>query len=133
MLFWNCCEGSAKLDTEIEHIYPKSVHNNIVQEYDANRHDIKRKINKKAQTSRENLRTIFNDITRSDPAGILVSFRECGSSMFRARKLLQPNIPKSAQEFCVQLPTANFAANLKATIILGNRIAVILSPTNYTK
>ena len=118
---------------EIELIYPKSEHNHNVQEYDADRHEIKRKINKKAQTSRENLRTIFNVITRSDPAGILVSFRECESSMFRARKLLQPNIPKSAQEFCVQLPTANFAANLKATIILGNRIAVIFSPTNYTK
>ena len=61
-------------------------------------------------------------LRRSDPAGILVSFRECESSMFRASKLLQPNIPKSAQEFCVQLPTTNFAANLMGhfTLFLNN-------------
>ena len=47
LFFRNGCKGSAKLDTEIELIYPKLKHNHNVQEYDADRHDIKRKINKR--------------------------------------------------------------------------------------
>ena len=45
--------------------------------------------------------------------------------MFRARRASQPIIPISAIEFCDLLPTTNFALNLKATITLDEKRAVI--------
>ena len=51
--------------------------------------------------------------------------------MFQARKILQPMIPQSAAEFCEVLPTTTFAVNLKATINVDGRVAVIFFLTNY--
>ena len=45
--------------------------------------------------------------------------------MFRARKSLQPKIPQSASEFCKQLPARSLELDLKATVVLEDRIAVI--------
>ena len=106
-------------------IYPKSEHNHSLKNYDTEVYAIKTKCKKTAQSSQHNLRQIFNDITRSDPSASQVTFKECESSMFRARKLLQPKIPGSASEFCQVLPTTNFAVNLKATVIVDGRIGVI--------
>ena len=38
--------------------------------------------------------------------------------MFRARRGSQPTIPKTAIQFCDQLPTTNFAIHLKAIVVL---------------
>ena len=82
-----------------------------------------------AQTSQHNLRQIFNYVTRSNPSASQVTFKECESSMFRARKILQPMIPQSASEFSEVLPTTTFAVNHKATVIVDGRIAVIFFST----
>ena len=79
----------------------------------------------RAKNSRDNLRDLFSDFTRSDPSAHKVTFKECESLMFIARRTSQPIIPKSAMEFCEQLPSTNFALNFKAAIILDGRIAVI--------
>ena len=123
--FKNGCKGSAKLNIVVNLVYHKSEHNHNVEEYNAEVHEIKTKIKRKAMNSRDNLRQIFDEVTRSDPAGYLVTFRECESSMFRARKSLHPKIPQSASEFCKQLPATTFALHLKATVALEDRIAVI--------
>ena len=125
VLYKKGCKASAKLDKEVNLLYPKSVHDHELQEYHTDVNLIKTKCKRIAQTSQHNLREIFNDITRSDPSGTQVTFKECESSMFRARKLLQPKIPASASEFCQQLPETSFALHLKATITLENRIAII--------
>ena len=44
--------------------------------------------------------------------------------MFRARKILYPNIPASALEFSNLLPTTKCAVNFKATVQLEHQIAV---------
>ena len=114
---------SAKLDKEVNLLYPKSVHDHELHHTDI--HLIKTKCKRIAQTSQHNLREIFNDITRSDPSGTHVRFKERESSMFRARKILQAKIPASANDFFQLLPETTFALHLKATVTLGNRIAVI--------
>ena len=106
-------------------IYPKSEHNHGLQDYRAEVYAIKTKCKTTAQTSQHNLRQIFNDVSRSNPSASQVTFKECESSMFRARKILQPMIPQSASEFCEVLPTTTFAVNHKATVIVDGRIAVI--------
>ena len=79
-----------------------------LQEYHIDVNLIKSKCKRIAQTSQHNMREIFNDITRSDPSGTQVTFKECDSLRFRARKLLQPRIPASASEFRQQLPETSF-------------------------
>ena len=125
VLFRNGCKGSAKLNTQINLVYPKSLHNHEVDAYNSEVFALKSRCRTSAKNSRDNLRDLFNDTTRADPSAHKVTYKECESLMFRARRTSQPIIPKSAIEFCDLLPTTNFALNLKATITLGDRIAVI--------
>ena len=53
--------------------------------------------------------------------------------MYKTRYASQPKVPISVIEFCEMLPTTNFAVNLKATIKLDKRIAVIFFSEKYTK
>ena len=76
-------------------------------------------------TSQANLREIFNEMTMFDPSAHEVTFKECESMMFRARRISQPKIPLTAIQFCDQFPTTNFSIHLKASIILDERIAVL--------
>ena len=125
VLFRNGCKGSAKLNTQINLVYPKSLHNHEVDAYNSEVFALKSRCRTRAKSSRDNLRYLFNDTTRADPSAHKVTYKECESLMFRARRTSQPIIPKSAIEFCDLLPTTNFALNLKATITLSDRIAVI--------
>ncbi|KAI6654464.1 hypothetical protein LOD99_860 [Oopsacas minuta] len=118
VLFRKGCKGSAKLEKATNLIYPKSEHNHGLQDYRAEVYAIKTKCKTTSQTSQHNLRHIFNDVTRSNPSASQVTFKECESSMFRARKILQPMIPQSASEFSEVLPTTTFAVNHKATVIV---------------
>ena len=107
-LFRKDCKGSAKLEKATNLIYPKSEHNHGLKDYRAEVYAIKTKCKTTAQTSQHNLRQIFNDVSRSNPSASQVTFKECESSMFRARKMLQPMIPQSASEFSEVLPTTTF-------------------------
>ena len=98
VLFMKDCKGSAKLEKAKNLIYLKSEHNHGLQDYSAEVYAIKTKCKTIDQTSQHNLRQIFDDVTRSDPSASQVTFKECESSMFRARKILQPMIPQSASE-----------------------------------
>ena len=67
----------------------------------------------------------IHDAYGYDPSAHKVAYNECVSLMFIARRASQPIIPKSAIEFCDLLPTTNFVLNLKATITLNEKRAVI--------
>ena len=86
VLFSNGCKGSAKLNTEVNLVYPKSVHNHDLDTYNTEVFALKSACRIRAKNSRDNLRDIFNDITRSDPSAHKVTSKECESLMFRARR-----------------------------------------------
>ena len=125
VLFRNDCKGSAKLNTKVNLVYRRSVHNHEVDTYNSEVFALKSECRIRAKNSRDNHHELFNDITRSDPSAHKVTFKECEFLMFRARGTSQPIIPKSAMEFCEQLPSTNLALNFKAAIILDERITVI--------
>ena len=106
------------MNTELNLVYLKTEHNHEVGVYDSEVLALKSQCRKRASTSHGNLRDLFNDVTRSDPVAHRITFKECESLMFRARRSSQPTIPKSAIAFCEQLPTTNFAMNFRATITL---------------
>ena len=132
VLFKKGCKGTAKLNTDMNLIYPKSEHNHQTEDYKSETFALKFKCRKMATNSQSNLREIFNEVTRFDPSAHLVTFKGCESMMFRARRAIQPTIPQTSIEFCDQLPTTNFAIHLKAIVILHERIAVFFSLTKYT-
>ena len=99
------CKGSAKLILDVNLLFPKSEHNHDVEEYKASIFALKAKCRKRANSCRDNLREIFNDVTRADPAAHLITFKECESLMYRAKCASQPKIPMSVSEFCEMLPT----------------------------
>ena len=80
-------------------------HNYGLSEYESNVNEIKRKCKTIAKSSQSNLRQIFDDVKRNDPFASEVSFREVESSMYHARRMLQPMIPLTASQFCDMLPT----------------------------
>ena len=125
MLFRKGCKGSAKLILDVNLLFPKSEHNHDIEEYNADIFALKAKCRKGANSNRDNIREIFNEVTRTDPAAHQITFKECESLMYRARCASQPKIPMSVSEFCEMLPTTSFAINLKATIKLDERVAVI--------
>ena len=102
------CKATAKLNRESNMIFPLNPHNHNVDEYNSDVHKLKNKCKKVAKHSQSNLRKIFDDTTRSDPSACEVSFTEIESSMYRARRMLQPKIPLTASEFCDMLPGTNF-------------------------
>ena len=90
-----------------------------IEEYNADIFALKAKCRKGANSNGDNIREIFNEVTRTDPAAHQITFKECESLMYRARCASQPKIPMSVSEFCEMIPTTSFAINLKATIKLN--------------
>ena len=126
-------QRSAKLIIDVNLLFPKSEHNHDIEEYNADIFALKAKCSKRANSDRDNLREIFNDVTRTDPAAHQITFKECESLMYRARCASQPKIPTSVSEFCEMLSTTSFAINLKATIKLEERVAIIFFSEKITK
>ena len=125
VLFRKGCKGSAKLILDVNLLFPKSEHNHDIEEYNADILALKAKCRKRANSYRDNLREIFNDVTRKDPAAHQITFKESESLMYRARCASQPKIPTSVSEFCEMLPTTSITINLKATIKLEERVEIV--------
>ena len=61
-------QRAAKLFPRVNLIFPKSEHNLGVEEYSEKAFVLKAKCRKRVNSSRDNLRGIFNDVTRTDPS-----------------------------------------------------------------
>ena len=83
-------QSTGKLNRESNIIFPLNPHNHNVDEYKSDIHELKNKCKKVAKDSQSNLRKIFDDTTRTDPSACDVSFTEIESSMYQARRILQP-------------------------------------------
>ena len=59
ILFRNDCKGSAKLNTEVNLVYPKSAHNHEVDTYNSEVFALKSACRIRANNSRDNLRDLF--------------------------------------------------------------------------
>ena len=121
----NGCKGKAKLKLETDLIYPSSLHNHGIDKYNSGVYELKTKCKKRAQTTQDNLRKIFDDETRTSLLASEISFNECESSMYCSRRRLQPKVPLTAIEFSVMLPESTFATHHKFTVTATNHTAVI--------
>ena len=122
-IFRSGCKATSKLNRTINLITPMHLHNHEVSEYKTEVHQLKTKcktVTKQVQTS--SLRNVFDDITRNNPCARDISFAECESAMYRARKTSQPKIPQTAIEFLEMLGTThlgihfNFLSRVKTKL-----------------
>ena len=100
-------------------------HNHTVEDYKSDVFQLKAKCKTVAKHSQTNLRMVFDDITRNDPCAGDISFVECESSMYRARRTLQPKIPPTASEFCDMLATSTFEDHFKFSVTKESQTAVV--------
>ena len=119
------CKGTSKLDIERDLIYPNSIHNHPIQAYNSEIYELKNHCKKIARGSQNSLRKIFNDETRTHPFACEISFNECVSAMYRARRKSQPMVPLNAVEFSEMQPGSEFTTHHKFTISVGVEIAVV--------
>ena len=120
------CKATCKLNRDTNLINPLlAQHNHSDAEYDTHVYELKTKCKTISKSSQSNLRQIFNDVTRNDPSACDISFPQCESSMYRARRKLQPIIPLTASEFCDLLPTTTFGDYYKFSVRCGNDIGVV--------
>ena len=86
---------------------------------------LKSKCKSSAKSSQTNLRKVFDDATRTDPYSCDISFPECESSMYRARRKIQPKIPLTADEFSEMLSTTPYGEYFKIHVTCGEETGVI--------
>ena len=124
-LFRSGCKGTSKLNRSRNLITPMNFHNHSVEEYKTEVYRLKTRCKTLAKYSQTNLREVFDDTTRNEPYAADISFVECESSMYRARRTLQPKIPFTAPEFCDMLVASTFNDYYKFSVVQGGQTAVI--------
>ena len=113
------CKKMCKLNLDKNLIHSIGQHNHSNTEYNADVYELKRKCKSISKCSQSNFRQIFNDVTRNDPSASEISFPECESSMYCARREQQPRIPQTASEFCDLLPATTFGVYYKYSVRCG--------------
>ena len=125
VLFRDGCKGTSKLNLETNLITSIHSHNHNVEKYKTEVYELEAKCKTMARKSQTSLRRIFDDVTRHDPCASDVSFNECESSLYRARRKLHPKIPLSAPEFVEMLPTTTLGKYYKYSVTRSEQTAVI--------
>ena len=123
-IFRTGCKGSSRINRETNLITPLRDHNHTVNDYMSEIFKLKSNCKSTAKSSQSNLRKVFDDTTRTDPHTCDISFPECASSMYRARRKIQPKIPLTADEFCEMLPTTPYGQFFKIQVTCGEHTAV---------
>ena len=125
VLFRSSCKSTAKLSQESNLIILLANHNHETDNYNDHIYLMKAKCKEAAKSSGENLRKIFNDVTRRDPKGRTITFVKCESLMYRARRQLQPKIPQTSFELESTLQGTPYGLFLKDCVTVGDNQAFI--------
>ena len=124
-IFRTGCRATSRLNRETNLITPLKNHDHSVDLYKTQVYQLKTKCKSVAKNSQTNLRMVFDDVTRRDPGACHISFPECESSMYRARRMIQPKIPLTANEFIDMLTTTQYMEHFKFAAISGDQIAAV--------
>ena len=126
------CKGTGRSNRETDLITPLNQHNHPVEDYQTKVFELKTKCKNSAISTQINIRKVFDDTTRMDPSACNISFRECESSMYRARRTIEPKIPLTAIEFSDMLSTTSFGDHHKFTVRCGEQTGVVLFSDQMT-
>ena len=120
----NSCLSIGIIDKITNLLEVTRVHNHDSNSHNSKKILISNAIKRKAEISRGNLRELFNETCRGVDGASSVTFRSLESSMFKRRKIRQPKIPLSAQEFDALIQETQYSTILQ-TILQLDQIAMI--------
>ena len=112
----NKCKGSAKLKPEFNTIVPLNPHNHPKSHYKADIFELKSKCLNTARSSLDRLSKVFKKVIRDDPAAALVSYNCLEATMYRARRKIEPPIPRTPIEFLEMIPLSPFGIYFKGVM-----------------
>ena len=124
-IFRSGCKGTGKINRTRNLITPMKEHNHAVDAYKTDIYKLKTKCKRVAKEATTGLREVFDKVTRNDLYAREISFAECESSMYRARRQIQPKIPLTATEFVEMLSTTSLGAHFKFSVRSGDQIGVV--------
>ena len=125
-IFRDGCKGTGKINLIRNLIAPMKEHNHSVDDYKSDIFKLKTKCKTMAkQVETTGLREVFDDVTRNDICARGISFAECGSSMYRARRKTQPKVPLTPSEFVDMLSTTSFGVHFKFSVRIGEQTGVV--------
>ena len=131
VLFREGCKATAKLlNTQL--IEPLSSHNHDIDGYNSDIFSMKARCKETAKSSNQNLREVFNGVTRASPTGRKISFNSCESSMYRSKRQLQPKIPQNLVELESALPGTSYGLHFKGAVTAGKEYAFIFFSQEIT-
>ena len=120
----NSCLSIGIIDKITNLLEVTRVHNHDSNSHNSKKILISNAIKRKAEISRGNLLELFNETCRGVDGASSVTFRSLESSMFKRRKIRQPKIPLSAQEFDALIQETQYSTILQ-TILQLDQIAMI--------
>ena len=127
------CKGTSRINLETDVITRLNQHNHGIEDYNTDVYELKTECKNNTKNSKRNIRKVFDDRTRMDPHACEISFRECESAMYRARRTIQPIIPLNAQEFSDMLSTTSYGEHHhKSTVRCGEATGVIFFSNQMT-
>ena len=115
------CNGTGRIDLENNLLYPKHVHSHTEADYQS---DIclKKSVQLKRQ---QRLRQVFDNVTSSNQAGAMVTYRNVRNTMLKRRRLELPGNPKTPEQFSEMMMQTRFAYVFERLIIFPEGFAAI--------
>ena len=113
------CKGSAKIYTLSEECVNLHGHNHEINVYKSELYMLKNKCKVESRQSRGALSLVFRDTTRNQPTSTQFSYKNIESSMYRARREVEPPIPANALEFIQTIPSTLFNANYVQSVAIN--------------
>ena len=126
---WRCrerfCQGTGRIDRLLNLLYIKQIHNHTEAAYKSNIIALNNRLKRAAETSTDNLRHVFDDVTSTDQAGALVTYKDVRNTMVKRRRLELPGNPKTTEEFENMIMQTRFSKVFRSMIILTDGLAAI--------
>ena len=80
-------------------------------------------MSKYGEISRDRLSKVFKQVVRDDSAAALVSYKSLEATMYRARREIEPPIPRTAIEFLI--PLSPFGIYFKGEVQVGCDVGIV--------
>lgn len=101
-IFRSGCKGTVKINLDRNLITLMKEHNHSVEVYKSGDYKLKNKYKKMdKQVETTGLREVFDEVTRNNLYASDISFAECKSSMYRARRETRAKIALTASDFII--------------------------------
>ena len=101
------------------------MHNHIEAAYKSNLVVLNNKLKRAAEISTENLRHVFDDVTSTDQAGALVTYKKVRNTMIKRRRSELPGNSKTPEEFENMIRQTRFSKVFRSMIISTEGYAAI--------